>query len=534
MVHLHLILPTNITSPLSQHCQRRGLQQHVRRDQALIQDHSWTTGDETSDTNSTLAVTCKIGLISYSEYNTYTTNSNNYFGIISNLSNWWWTRTPSSSGSGVAWGVVPGGGLGFAYAFATIAVRPALYLNPDISISLTPGGDLSVVPGRGETGQSSVTASSPSAPADGSATSTITVALKDANGSALSGKTVQLVPSSRNSAIKPVGGSAGAPGTPVSGTTDGNGKVQFAVTDTTAEAVTYTATDMTDAITQPGTGTSEYIQVTQAAQVQFNPVAPVISGAYADGTFYATITNPNSPSVDQSVYYTTDGNDTFNTGVPSGSDVHWYQGQFQLALPVGATTVNAAVYDSDTGGWSPLGTATYTGQTITPSGETHTGPLTVKIDDQSLAVWQSVYYSTTGDPETFSHSYAYPLPYNLDVPVSETVYARVYDYNTGWENPLVSETYTIQTPAPVINSPVYSNETSVGGTAADNATVTLYDNGTPVGKAAVIGSGEWTVGGLTLTAGDSLTATAQVSGQQVSVLSSAVTVNGIFGACQHR
>ena len=96
----------------------------------------------------------------------------------------------------------------------------------------------------------------------------------------------------------------------------------------------------------------------QTAQVQFNPVAPSISGAYTGGTFYVTITNPNNPSVDQSVYYTTDGNDTFNSGVPSGSDIHWYRNPF--TLPAGTTTVNAAVYDSDTGGWSALGTAIYT------------------------------------------------------------------------------------------------------------------------------------------------------------------------------
>ena len=137
------------------------------------------------------------------------------------------------------------------------------------------------------------------------------------------------------------------------------------------------------------------------------------------------------------------------------------------------------------------------------------------INDSSLSVWQSVYYSTTGDPETYSYSYAYPLPFTLSVSVPETVYARVYDYNTGWMNPLVSETYTIQTPAPVIDSPVYAGAASVRGTATDGATVALYDNGTQ-GASGWSGSGAWTVAGLTLTTGDSLTATARVSGQLVS------------------
>ena len=65
--------------------------------------------------------------------------------------------------------------------------------------------------------------------------------LKDTNNHPVtSGKSVTLSAGSGHSTIE-VNGSAGS-----TATTDGNGQAVFTVSDTTAESVTYTATDTTD------------------------------------------------------------------------------------------------------------------------------------------------------------------------------------------------------------------------------------------------------------------------------------------------
>jgi hypothetical protein len=75
--------------------------------------------------------------------------------------------------------------------------------------------------------------------ANGESSATITVTLLNSSGSAVSGKTVELTGSSgSHSVISPA-----SSGSNVSGS---NGEATFKVTDSTAETVTYTATDTTD------------------------------------------------------------------------------------------------------------------------------------------------------------------------------------------------------------------------------------------------------------------------------------------------
>jgi len=106
-------------------------------DQALIVSHNWTNADETEDTNTSSTVTCKIGLISYSEYKNYTNNGSD-FDIISNLTDFWWTRTPYSANFTDVW-EVNGSGMGYVPAdgfdFGPLAVRPALYLESGLTVS---------------------------------------------------------------------------------------------------------------------------------------------------------------------------------------------------------------------------------------------------------------------------------------------------------------------------------------------------------------------------------------------------------------
>ncbi|MGH7485763.1 MAG: Ig-like domain-containing protein, partial [bacterium] len=132
-------------------------------------------------------------------------------------------------------------------------------------------------PGPVSATTSTVSASPTSVIADGVTTSTVTVTLKDASNSPISGKAVSLAAGSGSSTIAPA-----------SATTDASGQAAFTVKDTAVESVTYTATDTTDPVT-----------ISQTATVNFS-VGPVNASAStvsaspffvtADGSSTSTIT----------------------------------------------------------------------------------------------------------------------------------------------------------------------------------------------------------------------------------------------------
>jgi Bacterial Ig-like domain (group 1) len=86
----------------------------------------------------------------------------------------------------------------------------------------------------------SVVATPTTVPADGSTNATISVLLYNGAGDAVPGKAVTLTASGGSSTV-----------TAVNGTTTNTGDALFVVTDTTAESVTYTATDSTDGLNLP-------------------------------------------------------------------------------------------------------------------------------------------------------------------------------------------------------------------------------------------------------------------------------------------
>ena len=97
--------------------------------------------------------------------------------------------------------------------------------------------------------KSTISVSPVSIQANGAATSTITITLKDANGVPVNAKTVSLVALNGSSNISAPSGTSGSNGQP--------GQVTFTVTDSTAQIVSYQATDTTDTIViGPATGGS--------------------------------------------------------------------------------------------------------------------------------------------------------------------------------------------------------------------------------------------------------------------------------------
>jgi hypothetical protein len=127
---------------------------------------------------------------------------------------------------------------------------------------------------------STVTASPANPPADGSTPSTVTVTLSDYFGNPVSGQTVSLAAVNGSSQI-----------TPSSAVTNQAGQAAFTVTDSTAEVVTYQATDVSDSNT---TLVAEGVVTfgnppTPPAVAPFCSVLVSPSSVAADGTTTATI-----------------------------------------------------------------------------------------------------------------------------------------------------------------------------------------------------------------------------------------------------
>ena len=80
-------------------------------------------------------------------------------------------------------------------------------------------------------------------------------------------------------------------------------------------------------------------------------------------------------------------------------------------------------------------------------------------------------------------------------------------------------------PAPVVDSPIYTLDTSISGTSTViGGTVTVYKNGTSIGTATVQPGGTWTLTGVSgLAAGDLITARVSSNGA-TSAVSNTVTV----------
>lgn len=104
----------------------------------LIADHSWdriSVNGSRLDSTDYGNVTCKIGLLSYREYERYSKYYNSNGILPSSYSYWWWTRTPRTEYSSNVWYVRANGGLDGSNAYNTSgSVRPALYLKSGILI----------------------------------------------------------------------------------------------------------------------------------------------------------------------------------------------------------------------------------------------------------------------------------------------------------------------------------------------------------------------------------------------------------------
>ncbi|MCX2741004.1 T9SS type A sorting domain-containing protein [Pontibacter anaerobius] len=130
------------------------------------------------------------------------------------------------------------------------------------------------------------------------------------------------------------------------------------------------------------------------------------------------------------------------------------------------------------------------------------------------------------------------LSYNYDAPAAWRALIGVFPA-TSLTTLQTSAFPKVAATAPVVNSPIQANSTSISGSSVEAAgsTITVYrtvGTGSPVaiGTTTVSSNGSWTLSGLSsslLAAGNVITATVTVSGKSLSASSNAVTVSA--GIC---
>ena len=130
-----------------------------------------------------------------------------------------------------------------------------------------------------------INASLTSVPADGTSTTTITVALKDSLGRPTPGKQISIAQGSGHSLING----------PNPAVTDATGQIEFTASDGVSETVVYTAVDVTDSLPIPGSasvtytgGSTSCVGAPPAAGSGFS-ITPWATGFFAENFFYGGV-----------------------------------------------------------------------------------------------------------------------------------------------------------------------------------------------------------------------------------------------------
>jgi hypothetical protein len=202
-----------------------------------------------------------------------------------------------------------------------------------------------------QSNQSSIAAQPTLVAANGTAASTITVTLDDHNANPVSGKSVSLTALNGSSAISP----ATAP-------TNSAGVATFAVTDATAETVTYEATDTSDNLPLAG----------QSAIVTFGTKLPA---HLPDPSFSSVVADSGSVPADGQTTATIDVDLSDANGQPLA-------GKAVVLMPSGGSSEITAVNSTT----DATGTASFTVSDATPESVTYTAN---DVSDSFLVTGQS-------------------------------------------------------------------------------------------------------------------------------------------------
>ncbi len=196
-------------------------------------------------------------------------------------------------------------------------------------------------------------------PADGQTAGGVRVTLVDANGNIVSGKTVTLAASGGSAVVTPSQGVS----------TVADGAVVFTVTDLTAEAITYTATDTTDGITI-GTATLTFgVPAAASAGITAGP-ATLPADGQTPATIVVTLKDAlNRPTPGKTVLIAAAGGHAVITGpTPAVTDANG-QIQFSATDQINETVTFTATDVTDNNLPVPgSATLTYSGSVTTACG----------------------------------------------------------------------------------------------------------------------------------------------------------------------
>lgn len=230
------------------------------------------------------------------------------------------------------------------------------------NVALTTFPQVTFTAGAPSSSASTVTASPQSVTADGRSTSTITVTITDVNGGAVSGKTVALAQGGGQSTI-----------TGPSGPTDAQGTATFTATDATPEAVTYTATDVTDGfdLSHSATVTFTGKPTSSNSTISADP-ASVPANNIATSTVVVTVRDTNnSPVAGKLITLRPGGGQSRFTPVTPGSDTSNDSGAATFAVSDGfSETITYSAVDATDG--ISLQATTSVSFTGSPSGSAST------------------------------------------------------------------------------------------------------------------------------------------------------------------
>lgn len=276
------------------------------------------------------------------------------------------TVTPTGGSATVSPGSATTNASGVA-TFTTVDthVETVSYLIQDVAANLVLATfpTVSFTAGTASASASSISASPPTVPADGSTQSAVTVKITDSGGNPLAGKTVTL-------SQDPAGGSTISA---ASGPTSAQGITTFTVTDATPQTVTYTAKDSTDGITLTHTAAVTFVGLPTSANstvVASPPSVPANSLAVSEVTVTLKDANGN-PVAGKTVSLAAVSGASTITNASPGSDVSNANGQATFYVTDGTAEVvtYAATDATDSVPLSATATVTFTGA---PSGSLST------------------------------------------------------------------------------------------------------------------------------------------------------------------
>jgi hypothetical protein len=251
-------------------------------------------------------------------------------------------------------------------------VRTANWIKTEYDMTATPtafvalSGAQEILP---DAGNSSVTSSPPAVVANGTATSTITVTVRDAANQPIPDTTVSLTQGGGSSTITPVNG----------GVTNGSGVATFIVQNTTAQVVTYTATASGVPITQTAQVTFTAIPHPTNSAVSASPTSVVANGI-ATSTISVTVRNFANQLMSGVTVSLSQGGGT-STITPVGGGVT--NGSGVATFTVKSTTVSTVTYTATADPSGANVTITQTAQVTFTTVPPHAGNSTVSASPTS-------------------------------------------------------------------------------------------------------------------------------------------------------